>query len=126
MTTEDMYARLNTILDKATESLIIISEEREKQNIHFSNLIEDVETKNNSITDKFNKLKNTYRKAEMTIIEDVTKIRKEVKDNYSALDTKITELEKQFKELQQKQIETELLVNNLQLKNKKRKWWKLC
>ena len=126
MTTEDMYARLNTILDKATESLIIISEEREKQNIHFSNLIEDVETKNNSITDKFNKLKNTYRKAEMTIIEDVTKIRKEVKDNYSALDTKITELETQFKELQQKQIETELLVNNLQLKNKKRKWWKLC
>ena len=123
MATEDIYVRLNTILDKATESLTIISEEREKQNAHFSNLIEEVESKNNSITDKFTKFKNTSRKAELALSNDITDIRQEIKNNHLALNNKFTELEKQIKELQKKQIETELLT--LQLKNKKRKWWKL-
>jgi hypothetical protein len=103
MTTDDIYVRLNNIVDKATESLIIISEEHEKQNTYFSNLIDDVKVKNNSLT-----------------------------DNYSALDTKITELGCQIKDiegvlelLQKKQNTTELAITALQTKAKKRKWWKL-
>jgi hypothetical protein len=49
MATDDVYVRLNNILDKTTESLTQISEEREKQNAHFSNLIEEVELKNSNI-----------------------------------------------------------------------------
>jgi chromosome segregation ATPase len=132
MTTDDFYVRLNSILDKATESLTKISEEREKQNTHFSNLIEDLEAKNNSLTENFTKFKNTSRRAEMTVIEDLTNFRKEVKDNYSTLDTKITELGSQIKdiqkcmeELKKKQSETELTIGTLESKVKKRKWWKL-
>lgn len=122
---EDVYARLNSILDKATKSLASISEEREKQNTTFSNLIEDIELKNNTLTDKFNKFKNSSRRAEIALSNDITELRQEIKNNNLILTNKFTELEKQIKELQKKQIETELLVNNLQLKNKKRKWWKL-
>ena len=130
MSTDDIYVRLNTILDKATESLIIISEERDKQNTHFSNLIGEVEVKNNSLTDKFNKLKNTSRKTETVVIEDVTKIRKEVNDNYTILNSKITEISGQLKDIeevieliQRKQKESEMAITGLQAK--KCKWWKL-
>lgn len=128
--TEDTYTRLNTILDKVTASLTSISEEREKQNTAFSNLIEDVESRNISITDKFNRLKNTYHKAELSLFSDITVIRQEINSNHLYTTNKTTELEKQIKGLQdsvailqQKQTETELRINNIQLK--KRKWWKL-
>jgi chromosome segregation ATPase len=130
MAADDVYVRLNNILDKATESLIVISEEREKQNTHFSNLIEELESKNNSITDKFTKFKNTSRRAEIMLMNDITKLRKEVRDNYSTLDTKIEELDEQLTDIQKcleglkkKQSETEMAVSSL--KAKKRKWWKL-
>jgi chromosome segregation ATPase len=130
MATDDVYVRLTNILDKTTESLTQISEEREKQNAHFSNLIEDLESKNNSITDKFTKFKNTSRRAEMMLMNDVTKLRREVKENYTILNCKITELDGQLTDIQKcleglkkKQSETELAVSSL--KAKKRKWWKL-
>lgn len=130
MAADDVYVRLTNILDKTTESLTQISEEREKQNAHFSNLIEDLESKNNSITDKFTKFKNTSRRAEMAVIEDLTKIRKEVKENYTILNCKITELDVQITDIQKcleglkkKQKESELALSSLQAK--KRKWWKL-
>lgn len=127
--TEDMYVRLNSILDKVTTSLSLISEEREKQNTTFSNLIEDVELKNNTLTDKFNKFKNSSRRIEMTLSSDITKLRQEIENNHLYTTNKTTELEKQIKGLQdsvvilqQKQTETEVLVKSLA---KKRKWWKL-
>jgi chromosome segregation ATPase len=132
MATDDIYVRLNNILDKATESLTQISQERDKQNAHFSNLIDEVKLKNNSLTDKFNKLKNTFRKTETIIIEDLTKIRKEVKDSSSILNSKITELSGQLKDIegvieliQRKQNTTEVRISSLESKTKKRKWWKL-
>ncbi len=128
MATDDVYVRLNNILDKATESLTQISEERKKQNAHFSNLIEELESKNNSITDKFNKFKNTSRRAEMMLMNDVTKLRREVKENYTILNCKITELDEQLTDIQKcleglKKKQSEMEV--ISLKAKKRKWWKL-
>ena len=130
--TEDMYARLNSILDKVTESLATISEEREKQNTHFSNLIEEVESKNSSLTDKFNKFKNSSRKSEMALSNDITDLRQEIKDNNLVLTNKITELGSQIKDIegvleliQRKQKESEVRISSLESKVKKRKWWKL-
>ncbi len=124
MTTEDVYVRLNNILDKATESLASISEEREKQNTNFSNLIEEVESRNITITDKLNKLKNTYRKSEITLWSDITKIRQDhsiLNDRITELGDKITAIEGVLELLQKKQKESDFIS----LQAKKRKWWKL-
>jgi hypothetical protein len=124
MTTEDVYVRLNSILDKVTESLASISEEREKQNTNFSNLIEEVESRNITITDKLNKLKNTYRKSEITLSSDITKIRQDhsiLNDRITELGDKITAIEGVLEVLQKKQKETDVRA----LQAKKRKWWKL-
>jgi chromosome segregation ATPase len=121
------FIRLNHILDRVTETLSVISKERQEERKTISNFTQILETNHRTVND----LEKAMTTAQNNITTDMAKSQTENTIMNSLLTDKIAELENRIKQmdesmraLQAKYDENVVLMNNLQPKvGSKRKWW---
>jgi predicted nucleic acid-binding Zn-ribbon protein len=98
---DNNFLRLYSVLDKVTESLSEVKNQRDAQQNEISSLAQSNESNNNAINGKINKIERYIMIKENIISNDINKIRSEIKTFDSRFTEKVNNLELQIKGMEE-------------------------